>query len=92
MLAHANGLLFAPNDLSGLGRRKQRCLRHEIAVSLGSDVGLKAGHVMDVFRGTTYLGSIIIRETKPDQAVGQIIEEMQKGQIQQGDNVTTKLS
>lgn len=63
-----------------------------LVISLGSDVGLKVGHVMDVYRGTSYLGRIIIRETKPDQAVGQIIKEMQRGTIQQGDNVTTKLS
>jgi len=63
-----------------------------LVISLGADVGLKVGHVMDVYRGTTYLGRIVIRETKPDQAVGQIIKEMQRGTIQQGDNVTTKLS
>jgi hypothetical protein len=63
-----------------------------LVISLGADVGLKVGHVMDVYRGTSYLGRIIIRETKPDQAVGQIIKEMQRGTIQQGDNVTTKLS
>lgn len=63
-----------------------------LVISLGADVGLKVGHVMDVYRGTAYLGRIIIRETKPDQAVGQIIKEMQRGTIQQGDNVTTKLS
>jgi hypothetical protein len=63
-----------------------------IEVSIGSDDGLKPGHVMQVYRGNTYLGQITIRTTGPDRAVGQIDKRYQRGKIQKGDNVTTNLS
>jgi hypothetical protein len=62
-----------------------------IEVSIGSDDGLKPGHVMQVYRGNQYLGQITIRSTGPDRAVGQIDKTLQRGKIQKGDNVTTKL-
>lgn len=63
-----------------------------IEISLGSDDGLKEGHALEVYRGATYLGRIIIRRTAPDRAVGQVVRELQRGQIKQGDNVSSKLS
>lgn len=62
-----------------------------IEVSIGSDDGLKPGHVLQVYRGNQYLGQITIRTTGPDRAVGQIDKTLQRGKIQKGDNVTTKL-
>ena len=59
-----------------------------IEVSLGSDDGLKAGHVIQIFRGKTYLGQATIRKTSPDLAVGQL--SWPCGKIQKGDRVTTK--
>jgi len=66
--------------------------RDLIEISLGSDDGLKEGHTLDVYRGNTYLGRVVIRRTAPDRAVGQIQKELQRGQIRKGDHVTTKLS
>jgi hypothetical protein len=63
-----------------------------IEISIGRDDGLKEGHSLEVFRDNTYLGRIIIRRTAPDRAVGQIIKELQRGQIKRGDRVSTKLS
>jgi septal ring factor EnvC (AmiA/AmiB activator) len=63
-----------------------------IEISLGADDGLKEGHTLDVYRGNTYLGRVTIRRTSPDRAVGQIMRELQRGQIRKGDHVTTKLS
>jgi uncharacterized protein YlxW (UPF0749 family) len=63
-----------------------------VEISIGSDDGLKEGHALEVYRGNTYLGRIIIRRTAPDRAVGQIVRELQRGQIKQGDNVSSKLS
>jgi hypothetical protein len=63
-----------------------------VEISLGSDDGLKEGHALEVYRGNTYLGRIVIRRTTPDRAVGQIVKELQRGQIKQGDNVSSKLS
>jgi len=63
-----------------------------IEISIGKDDGLKEGHSLEVYRGNTYIGRITIRRTAPDRAVGQIIKEMQRGQIKRGDRVSTKLS
>lgn len=63
-----------------------------IEISIGSDDGLKEGHTLDVYRGNTYLGRVVIRRTAPDRSVGQIMRELQRGQIRKGDHVTTKLS
>jgi hypothetical protein len=63
-----------------------------IEISIGRDDGLREGHSLDVYRGSTYLGRMIIRDTAPDRAVGQMIREMQRGQIKEGDRVTTKFS
>ena len=63
-----------------------------IEISIGRDDGLKQGHSLEVYRDNTYLGRITIIRTGPDRAVGQIIKELQRGQIKRGDRVSTKLS
>jgi DNA repair exonuclease SbcCD ATPase subunit len=63
-----------------------------LEISIGSDDGLKVGHSLDVYRGNQYLGRIKIKRTNPDRAVGQIMKELQRGQIKKGDRVTTKFS
>lgn len=63
-----------------------------LEISIGADDGLKVGHSLEVYRDNTYLGRIVIRRTAPDRAVGQLIKELQRGQIKRGDRVTTKFS
>lgn len=63
-----------------------------IEISLGSDDGLKEGHKMEVFRGATYLGRIVIVRTEANRAVGRVIPEYRKGIIKKDDRVTTRLS
>src|SRR5262245_2504835 len=63
-----------------------------IEISIGADDGLKVGHSLDVYRGNTYVGRIIIKKTDPDRAVGQVKKELQRGQIKKGDRVTTRFS
>jgi hypothetical protein len=63
-----------------------------LEISIGADDGLKVGHSLDVYRGNTYLGRIVVRKTNPDRAVGQIMKELQRGQIKRGDRVTTRFS
>lgn len=63
-----------------------------IEISLGSDDGLKTGHQMEVFRGATYLGRVIIVETEGNRAVARVIPEYSKGLIRKDDRVTTRLS
>jgi len=61
-----------------------------VEISIGNDDGLKVGHSLDIYRGNTYLGKIVIKKTGPDRSVGQLQKELQRGQIKQGDHVTTK--
>jgi hypothetical protein len=63
-----------------------------IEISLGSDDGLKAGHHIEVYRGTLYLGRAVIRHTSDDRSVAQILVEYRKGVIKKGDRFATKLS
>jgi len=63
-----------------------------IEISLGSDDGLKEGHKMEVFRGATYLGRIVIVRTEANRAVGRVVPEYRKGIIRKDDRVTTRLS
>jgi hypothetical protein len=62
-----------------------------VEVSLGSDDGLREGHTLEVYRENTYLGRIVIRKTSPDRSVAEIVPEFQKGLIQKGDRVATKI-
>jgi hypothetical protein len=62
-----------------------------IEISIGADDGLKKGHTLEVFRGNSYLGRVVVRETRPDRAVVQIIPEFSRGSIKVGDRVATKL-
>ena len=66
--------------------------RDLIEISIGSDDGLRRGHHLDVFRQNVYLGRIVIIDTEPDKAVGEIVKEYRKGLIKKGDRVATKLS
>jgi hypothetical protein len=63
-----------------------------IEISIGADDGLKVGHELDVHRGGSYLGRLRIVRTSPDRAVGQVLRNLQSGQIKRGDRVTTKFS
>jgi hypothetical protein len=62
-----------------------------IEISVGADDGVKPGHTVEVFRGDRYLGRAEILKADPDRAVGRVMREFQQGQIQEGDNVATKL-
>ena len=63
-----------------------------IEVTIGSDDGVKPGHTVEIYRGQRYLGRAEIITTEPDKAVGRVLRRFQGGgQIQEGDNVATKL-
>jgi hypothetical protein len=62
-----------------------------IEISIGADDGLKPGHTVEVFRGDRYLGRAEILRADPDRAVARVMREFQQGQIQEGDDVATKL-
>jgi hypothetical protein len=65
-----------------------------VEIGAGSDVGLAKGHVLFVYRGggrAKYLGKIRLDMVDYRTAVGVVIDSTKNGEIQRGDDVTTKL-
>jgi len=62
-----------------------------IEITIGADDGVRPGQTVEIFRGERYLGRAEIMKADPDRAVGRIIREFQQGQIQENDDVATKL-
>ena len=66
-----------------------------IEVSIGEDDGLLVGHTLEVYRtaasGGTYLGKVEVVQVEPDKAACKILPAFQKGTIQKGDRVASKL-
>ena len=97
-LLRANGIdpgldpdfLMEPSDgiVSAVRRKGATQL---IEVTIGADDGLQAGHTVEVFRGSKYLGRAEIISTSPDRAIGKLDRRFLRGQIQEGDRVATRL-
>jgi hypothetical protein len=62
-----------------------------VEISLGSDDGLLVGHVLDAYRGSTYLGKIQVIKVDTDRAVCKVLAQFRKGIIQANDRVSTGL-
>ncbi len=66
-----------------------------IEVSIGKDDGLLAGHTLEVYRLSdslnTYLGKVEVTQVEPDKAACKILPNFQKGTIEKGDRVASKL-
>lgn len=62
-----------------------------IVVSLGSDDGLRSGHLVDIYRGDRFVGKAKILTAEFDQASARVMAEYQQSRVQEGDHVTTKL-
>ncbi len=62
-----------------------------VEISLGRDDGLRAGHQLEVYRGSQYLGRIRIQRVDDDKAIGEVLPSFRKGFIQQNDTVAAKL-
>ncbi len=68
-----------------------------LVISIGADDGLIVGHELDAYRTgidgrrPQWLGKVRVVDTKPDEAVVEVIQTAKNGIIEKGDNVTTKL-
>ncbi|HWA98284.1 MAG TPA: hypothetical protein VG713_07320 [Pirellulales bacterium] len=62
-----------------------------VEVSLGSDMGLARGNMLEVSRGNKYLGRLEVIQTQPDRAVARVLPQYQKGRIEKEDRVATRL-
>jgi hypothetical protein len=65
--------------------------RKLVEVSIGYDDGLRQGHLLEVTRGGRYVTRLRVRDTEPDRAVAEILNDYSEGTIQEGDRVDTTL-
>jgi anti-sigma factor RsiW len=61
--------------------------KKRLAISLGSDDGLRQGQQLDVSRGKSYLGRVLIGEVKEDSSFGEMTSKYQEVEIRKGDQV-----
>ena len=61
--------------------------KQRLAISLGSQDGLRQGQQLDVSRGKSYLGRVMIQEVKEDSSFGEMTPKYQEVQIRKGDQV-----
>jgi small-conductance mechanosensitive channel len=63
-----------------------------VEISLGSDDGVRVNDQFDVYRGSKYMGRVIIQKLEPNRAVAVIDPKYSQGPLQKGDRVATKFS
>ncbi len=80
------GKVLAVDDLGSRGTK--------VAVSLGSDDGMRVGDTLEVFRTVgegKYIGRVRLMEVEADLAIGNLIFKSPTATIQKGDDVKTRL-
>lgn len=60
-----------------------------IAFSLGTDDGMRAGHVVDIFRGNRFVGTAEITVVEPNRSAARIDKNLTKFAVESGDRITT---
>lgn len=63
-----------------------------VELSLGSDDGLKRGHELQVYRGSRYLGDIVVTHTSPDRAAARVDRARRQGPINPKDRFESRRS
>jgi cell shape-determining protein MreC len=81
----------APGKIDGVIREK---MENFLAISVGSDDGVKQDYIFHVYRGTSYLGGLVVTEVHPEMSIGRILKEIttDPNNIRKGDNVTTRFT
>lgn len=66
-----------------------------VEISIGSDMGLRKGHVLEVYRvfggQSTYVGRAEVVETSPDKSVCKMDPKFQNSNVMVGDRVASKI-
>jgi len=61
-----------------------------VVVSLGTDDGIRKGHVLDIYRGDRYIGKAVVTIAQFDKSAARISPDFRRDLVQEGDHVTTK--
>jgi len=64
-----------------------------VVISLGKDLGVRIVHEFTAYRGSEYVGRILIEDVQPSIASGRPVDQFMnpKTSIQVGDDVSTRL-
>ena len=62
-----------------------------VEVSIGHDDGIRNGHMLEVTRDGRYIGKLRVRNTEPNRAVGEILQDRTEAIIEKGDRVETTI-
>lgn len=62
-----------------------------LEVSLGHDDGLRENMELDVHRGGSYIGKVKVTKVTPNRSLAEVLTKYQKGAVQAGDRVDSKL-
>jgi DNA repair exonuclease SbcCD ATPase subunit len=62
-----------------------------IAIKVGSDDGLRLGHVLDIYRNDRYIGRAEVTKVRPDISVLKALAGFMQSNVQEGDYVTSTL-
>lgn len=76
-----------PKPLEGLVTRH---VDGFIAVSLGTDDGLRVGHSLDVYREDRFVGRAEVTRTEHNISAARLLPEYERALVRRGDYVTTK--
>ena len=76
-----------PKQLEGLVTKRSDAY---IAVSLGTDDGLRVGHSLDVYRADRYVGRATVTRADHNISAARLLPEYERTLVREGDYVTTK--
>lgn len=62
-----------------------------VIISLGSDHGVEKGSQFTVYRGSKFIGRIIVEEVYKEMSAARILREMTVDKMKNGDSVTTRI-
>ena len=80
-----------PPPLDGIVLATSGTQNDLLEISLGSDDGIRVGHMIDVYREGKYLARAEIKKIDSNRAVASVDPKIHLGPIQKGDRVTTRI-
>jgi hypothetical protein len=87
---------FKGEPPAGVNGRVTVALEHGlIEISLGSDMGIRKGHHLEIYRVAggqrTYVGRVEVLQTSPDKSVCKVDPNFQNSNVMVGDRVASKI-
>jgi hypothetical protein len=64
--------------------------RDLVAISMGTDDGIRVGHVFDVYRGDRYIGKVTVTKTEFNVSVARTNKDFMQDIVREGDHVTSR--